>query len=160
MTREGYDKIEQWLRDHKYLRNPFYAKIREGLSLRHLQTWLEANGCKVSVATLSNYVKTLDLEIRKQRELERNLKKKSPSAINKVREFFSSLTGETFTPIGCEHKVTERFFDMASEKVCIKCSSCGKLLASYDPEEHEKRMEKDPRNWKLLEALQKSRKSD
>ena len=155
MTKQGYCKICQFLGDHKYFREGFEKEVREGRSLRHLQTFLRAQGLQISKDSISSHIKKcMNLEIREQRFHEKVIDK-AKKPFQKLNQFWMKPSE---SPSQCKHDLTTQFFDMSSEKVYIKCSRCGKILSSFDPEHHEKKMESDSRNLAILEALRRPRK--
>jgi len=155
MTKEGYCKICQFLGDHKYFREGFEKEVREGRSLRHLQTFLRAQGLQISKDSISNHIrKCMNLEIREQRFHEKVIDK-AKKPFQKLNQFWIKPSE---LPSECDHALTTQFMDFATERVWIKCLKCGKLLGSYDPEALEKKMESDSRNLAILEALRRRRK--
>ena len=97
------------------------------------------------------------IEVKQQRGFERSLRKKGKDAIEKLKEFFKPQKLPASSE-GCEHLRTTQFYDIASEKVFTRCSDCGAILGiGIDPEENERRMEKDPRNLIIYESLRRRR---
>jgi len=133
----------------------FEKKCREGTSLRKLELLLEAYGLKAKKDLIAKHIKVcMNVQVAQQREIEKEIKKKGIRAVGqKLRQFF--VKPELPKTLECEHLRTTQFFDMGREEVFIKCLDCGKILGSYDPEENERRMERDPRNVILYNALRK-----
>jgi hypothetical protein len=155
LTEKGYCKICAFFNHAKWLSEGFQKKAAEGSSLRILKAYLEGLGCKVDLKTISSHLEHMDYQIITQRKHEKSLRKKTTDSIQKLRDFFKPQ--ETPSPLeGCRHIQTAQFYDIACEKVFVRCSDCGAILGGgIDPEENEKRMNRDPRNVILYNALRK-----
>jgi DNA-directed RNA polymerase subunit N (RpoN/RPB10) len=155
LTQKGYCKICGWLEEHKWLREAFQKELAEGKSLRHIQTFLRALGLNCDTKTISKHLRLCEnIAIKDQRKFEKMVNK-AKKPFRKLGNFFKQQ--KTSQPIEtCEHVKTSQFFDMGSEEVMVQCDSCGKILASCDPEQYRKRMQRDQRNWTLLEACKKN----
>jgi len=155
MTKQGFCKICSWLEAHKWNKEAFEKEVREGKSLRHLQTYLKALGLRVSKDTISAHIKRdMGLEVKEQRFHEKVIDK-AKKPFQKLNQFWIKPSE---LPSECDHALTTQFMDFATERVWIKCLKCGKLLGSYDPEALEKKMESDSRNLAILQALRRPRK--
>jgi hypothetical protein len=155
LTHKGYCKICAFFNDASWLRDGFQKKVAEGGSLRILKAYLEGLGCKVDLKTISSHVKHMDFQVIDQRRYEKSLRKKTFDSIQKIRHFFKPE--EPIIPSnGCEHLKTSNFYDVSSEEVLVQCDTCGQILGSCAPDQQRKRMQRDQRNWVLLEACKKT----
>lgn len=156
MTQKGYCKICSYFDHCKWHKEGFQKKVAEGSSLRILQAYLQALGLECDLKTISKHIRICEgIALKQQRGFERSLRKKGRDAIEKLQEFFKPQKLPNSSE-GCEHLRTIQFYDLAREKVFTRCSDCGVILGrGIDPEENERRMAKDHRNWKIYESLRR-----
>lgn len=141
----------------------FTQKCREGLSLRKLSLVLEALGCKANKDTVRFHIQNcLGLEIREQRRTEK-LIEKTKKVGEKLSRFF--IRPELPQTSECKHKRTRYDFENHNSSMRTSdglvwqiCLDCNQIVRKFDPEKHEKRMEKNPRNLELYRMLQSRRR--
>jgi hypothetical protein len=97
----------------------------------------------------------MDMEAQTQRQIEKAKSKKPIEFIQKLKQIFGKE--QPLTPKECQHIRTIPVFDLASERVHVRCVDCNRTLGDFDVEANEKRMEKDPRNWIIYESLKRRR---
>jgi hypothetical protein len=155
LTNKGHCKICSWLEEHKWHKETVRKEMAEGKSLRHIQTFLRALGLNCDTKTISKHLKICEsIAIKDQRSFEK-IAKKAKKPFQKLGSFFKQLNPAQPTE-NCEHVETTQYYDVISEEVVVQCESCGKILASCDPEQHSKKMHGDESNFVLLAACKKT----
>lgn len=158
-------KICEFWRKYPYRLNDrlfFEKKCREGLSLRKLELLLESYGIIAKKDLISKHIRAcMNVQVSQQREIEKGIKREGIKVIGqKLRGFF--IRPELpILPKTCEHRRTRYSFDhnyssrTSDGLVWIICLDCGEVVKKFDPQEHEERMKRDPRNRKIYRSLTK-----
>lgn len=134
----------------------FEKLVREGKSLRKLETFFEALSVKANKDTIARHIRHMNLDVSTQRRIEKQLKKEKTSKgirrIGKrVKELFIRPT-EVIEE--CPHTVCIPFYDIASEQVYPMCRKCGKILGrGRDPHESENKR----RNLEIYRRLRRGK---
>ena len=160
MKKRSFCKVCKFLASNPSVKAQWDNEVNRKPSLKELILVLRLLGLEnVSKSTISRHLKECEgielygLKLEKLRKTIVNVRKKAskyfinPSSVSHPKE--------------CEHSRTIRFWDMSSERVLIKCAnpSCNKILGSFEPEENERRTEKDKeRNILLLNSLRRKRR--
>lgn len=129
----------------------FEQMAREGSSLKELSQYLEFCGLKTSRETVRQHLKHMDLDVRRQREAEKEIQKEKKGIGQKLRSFFHK--NDLPFEVECKHEITESFFSIADERVYTKCKKCEKILGSADPQDKSRNHRE--KTLIILEALQK-----
>lgn len=138
LTEKGYCKVCSFYTGCSWLRGAFEKRVREGYSLRRLQSFCEGQGLECDTKTLSKHIKNcMGLEVREQRKIEKALRKvKDPlKRVWKLKDFFRP---ESTPQTECPHLATTKEFRIDLELVEERCSHCGKVLGHYSVERAER----------------------
>ena len=155
MGKQGSCKICLFFRKAPYYEDVFKKEVAEGSSLRNLQSFLKGQGLEVSLKTISSHFRHMNAQVMAIIKHETSLRQKVKKKLDAVPKFFTKTPKVPITS-ECEHKATERRFNMFTEKIEEYCLSCGELVGSYSIERAE--TQSRYKNQRIYKSLMRRRR--
>jgi hypothetical protein len=122
----------------------FKKLVAENVSLRRLEIFFKALNYPVQKDTIRKHILHMETSVKEQRETEKSLKKEeTKGTVNKIKDFFIRPDLPVPSKVECTHLNSRKTWNLATETVDEYCSSCGKLLGSYSPEEARSNPDRD-----------------